>query len=373
MRFRAKAVLVSITMVSAPAIAFAQTISVETIAEGFDSPVFLASPSNDDRLFVVDQDGEIWIVDDGATLPVPFLNISTSVRFAGEMGLLGLAFHPDYARNGLFYVNYTDRSIVTRVVEYRASSDPNQAAPQTAREIISFEQPAGNHNGGWIGFGPDGYLYIATGDGGGANDTYGNGQNRNSLFAKILRVDVDNGHPYSIPSGNPWADGGGAPEAFVWGLRNPWRASFDGNNLFIGDVGQGAWEEIDVVSIRDGGANLGWSRMEGAHCLGVSVCNADGDLVLPVHEYSHQSGCSVTGGYVYRGTAIPALTGHYLFGDYCAGTVSSFRFLNGQATDLTSWSNEIGDVGRILSFGTDADGEIYITSSNGRVYKIVPR
>ena len=374
MTFRAKALVTAFAIVVAPAIASAQTIGVDVAADGFDAPVFVTAPANDDRLFVVDQDGEIWIVDDGARLDVPFLNIRGEVWFAGEMGLLGLAFHPAYSQNGRFFVNYVDRSQVTRVVEYRTSTDPNQAAPETAREILSLPQPAGNHNGGWIGFGPDGYLYIATGDGGGAGDTFSTGQNPDSLLAKILRIDIDNGDPYAIPRGNPWANGGGVPEAFVWGLRNPWRASFDGNNLYIGDVGQGDIEEIDVVNIDTGaGTNLGWSVMEGTECFRGRTCNADGTLTLPVHEYTHRSGCSVAGGYVYRGSAIPGLAGHYLFGDYCSGFVHSFRYTDGQATELADWSSQIGDIGRILSFGQDAAGEIYITSSNGRVYKIVPR
>jgi len=372
MNIRAKALAAAGAIALAPSIAAAQTIGVDIVADGFDSPVFVTSPPGDERLFIVDQDGEIWIVADGARLQTPFLDISRTVRFAGELGLLGLAFHPDYASNGRFFVNYTDRDLNTRVAEFRVSTDPNQAAPSTEREILSFHQPAGNHNGGWLGFGPDGYLYISTGDGGGAGDTYNNGQNRDSLFAKILRIDIDNGDPYAIPRSNPWANGGGAAETFVWGLRNPWRASFDGNNLFIGDVGQGQWEEIDVVGVRDGGVNFGWSIMEGAHCFDANDCNTDG-LTPPIYEYSHQSGCSVAGGYVYRGSAIPAIRGLYFFADYCAGFVQSFRYANGQATELTDWSSAIGDVDRILSFGTDAEGEIYITSSNGRVYKIVPR
>jgi glucose/arabinose dehydrogenase len=374
MTFRAKAIVTALAIVAAPAIASAQTIGVDAVADGFDAPVFVTAPANDDRLFVVDQDGQIWIVDDGARLDVPFLNISGEVWFAGEMGLLGLAFHPNYARNGRFFVNYVDRSQVTRIVEYRTSTDPNQAAPETAREIISLPQPAGNHNGGWIGFGPDGYLYIATGDGGGAGDTFNTGQNPDSLLAKILRIDIDNGDPYAIPRGNPWADGGGVPEAFLWGLRNPWRASFDGNDLYIGDVGQGDIEEIDVVNVTTGaGTNFGWSVMEGTECFRGRTCNADGALTLPVHEYTHRSGCSVAGGYVYRGSAIPSLVGHYFFGDYCSGFVHSFRYADGQATELADWSGQVGDIGRILSFGHDAAGEIYITSSSGRIYKIVPR
>jgi hypothetical protein len=373
MRKPARIALASIMVALVPPAALAQTIGVEAVAQGFEAPVYVASPPGDDRLFVVDQPGRIWIVADGAVLETPFLDIASSVRYGGERGLLGLAFHPDYASNGRLFVNYTNGAGDTRVVEFRVSSDANRADGATAREIIGFAQPAGNHNGGWLGFGPDGYLYISTGDGGGGGDTFGTGQNPDSLLAKMLRIDIDNGDPYAIPPGNPWANGGGVPEAFLWGLRNPWRASFDGNDMFIGDVGQGAWEEIDVIDITaEAGANLGWSVMEGTHCFGANNCDTDG-LILPVYEYSHEIGCSVAGGYVYRGSAIPALNGHYVFGDYCAGFVLSFRLQNGQATDITDWTSAVGDIGRILSFGTDDAGEIYITSSNGRVYKIVPR
>ncbi|MHA1559698.1 MAG: PQQ-dependent sugar dehydrogenase [Alphaproteobacteria bacterium] len=286
--------------------------------------------------------------------------------------MLGLAFHPDYAGNGRFFVNYTDGSGDTRIVEFRVSANPNIAS-EAPRPILAIDQPASNHNGGWIGFGPDGYLYIATGDGGGGGDRYGNGQNQDSLLAKILRIDVDNGDPYAIPPGNPWAAaGGGAAETFFWGLRNPWRASFDGTNLFVADVGQNEWEEVTVVSTTDAGVNLGWPIMEGTHCYQATQCDQAG-LTLPVHEYSHATGCSITGGYVYRGAAIPELVGHYFFADYCSGFVGSFRYLDGKIRDYRSWTTEIGDIGNVTSFGVDAAGELYITSTDGRVYRVVPR
>lgn len=368
-----KSAAFAIFLALAPVAAAAQTIGAQLVANGFDAPIFVTAPPGDDRLFIVDQPGRIWVLDDGAIAQQPFLDVSDLIRSGGERGLLGLAFHPDYADNGRFFVDYTNRDGDTRIVEYRVSAeDANRADPNFAKEILGIAQPASNHNGGWIGFGPDGYLYIATGDGGGANDQFGNGQNPNSLLAKILRIDVDNGDPYAIPPGNPWANGGGVPEAFVWGLRNPWRASFDRDTLYIGDVGQGQWEEVDVVTIADAGANFGWSIMEGAHCFQARSCDETG-LTLPVHEYSHNVGCSITGGYVYRGAAIPALDGHYFFADYCQGFVSSFRVEGGVMTDYHPWAAEIGDVGRILSFGQDAAGELYITSSNGGIYKIVPR
>ncbi len=372
MHLRFNTVVLVCALALAPCACAAQTIDVDVVADGFVAPVFVTAPAGDGRLFVVDQPGKIWIVQDGVRLDQPFLDVSDIIAYGGERGLLGLAFHPNYADNGRFFVDYTNSEGNTRVVEYRVSSDPNRADPESAKVILGFDQPASNHNGGWLGFGPDGYLYISTGDGGGANNQYGNGQNPNSLLAKILRLDIDHGDPYAIPPENPWANGGGVPEAFVWGLRNPWRVSFDGDNLYIGDVGQGRWEEVDVITTADAGANFGWSIMEGMHCFEADNCDETG-LTLPVHEYSHGVGCSITGGYVYRGAAIPALDGAYFFADYCIGFVSSFRVVDGAMTDYHPWAAEIGNVGQVLSFGEDAAGELYITSANGRVYKIVPR
>jgi glucose/arabinose dehydrogenase len=346
-------------------------LAVQALEDTFEQPVLVTAPTGDGRLFIVDQPGVIWIVQEGDALQQPFLDIRDIVDFGGEQGLLGLAFHPDYASNGRFFINHTDRNGDTRVAEYRVSSDPNRADPESGTTLISIADPAGNHNGGWLDFGPDGYLYIANGDGGGGGDPYQNGQNPNGLFAKILRIDVNSGSPYGIPPDNPFAGGGGQPEAFILGLRNPWRVSFDGNDIYIADVGQNAWEEVHVVTTGDGGANLGWNIMEGAHCYGAANCDTTG-LVMPVYEYPHSQGaCSITGGYVYRGSAIPEIQGHYFFGDYCAGFVRSFRHDNGAATELIDWTVQMGNVGNITSFGRDAAGELYITSTNGRVYKIV--
>ena len=371
MRPGLKIALIAMGLAISPIAANAE-IGITLIADGFDQPVFVASPAGDDRLFVVDQPGRILIIDGGAVLAEPFLDIRPLVGFGGERGLLGLAFHPDYPSNGRFFLNYTERGGGTRIVEYRVSSDPNRADPDSSRLILGFAQPASNHNGGWIGFGPDGYLYIATGDGGASNDSFGNGQNPNSLLAKILRLDIDNGDPYAIPACNPWVGGGGAPEAFAYGLRNPWRAAFDGEDLYIADVGQNQWEEISVITTADAGANLGWSIMEGNNCFQANSCEAAG-LVVPAYQYSHGEGCSVTGGYVYRGAAIPELIGQYVFADYCTGFVRSFRYSDGAAGNVNSWSAEIGDVGRVTSFGVDDAGELYITAVDGRVFKIVPQ
>lgn len=353
------------------AIAQPAQIGAELVADGFDQPVLVTAPHGDDRLFVVDQPGRIFIIQNGQQLDTPFLDITRIVRSGGERGLLGLAFHPDYATNGRFFVNYTDSGGNTRVDAYQVSADPNVAAADTRTTLLYIEQPAGNHNGGWIDFGPDGYLYIATGDGGGGNDTYGNGQNPESLLAKILRINIDAAAPYAIPRSNPWAGGGGVAEAFVWGVRNPWRVAFDGNDIYIADVGQGEWEEVTVITTADAGANLGWPIMEGAHCVDAG-CATSG-LTQPIYEYAHSEGCSITGGYVYRGNAIPALAGHYFFGDYCSGFVRSFRYANGAATDVTDWTTQFGDLGRITSFGRDGAGELYIVVADGRIFRIVPR
>ena len=367
--------IVGLMLALAPAAASAQGpgIAVEMVSDAFDRPLLVTAPRGDERLFVVDQPGRIWIVSGGVRLDTPFLDIRGEVGFGGERGLLGLAFHPDYAANGRLFVNYTDRRGATQVVRYEVSGDANRADPASAAEVLSVDQPAANHNGGWLGFGPDGHLYIGMGDGGGGGDTFRNGQNRHTLLGAMLRIDVDGGEPYAIPPDNPFVGGGGALEIFAYGLRNPWRAAFDGDDLYIADVGQNLWEEVSVVGIADGGANLGWPIMEGNHCFRPASCDPTG-LVLPVHEYRQLGGaCSITGGTVYRGTAVPALAGQYVFGDYCAGFVHSFRYDGGSVGAVTDWSGQIGDVGRITSFGEDGAGELYITAEDGRVFRIVAR
>ncbi|MGH8925211.1 MAG: PQQ-dependent sugar dehydrogenase [Acidimicrobiia bacterium] len=322
------------------------TLALATIATGFDSPLFLASPPGDDRLFVVEQTGRILIVG-GET----FLDLSGAVSSGGERGLLGLAFHPDYASNGRFFVNYTNASGDTRVVEYEASPDPNRADTGSARQLLAIDQPASNHNGGWLGFGPDGLLYIAMGDGGGANDQFGNAQDPSSLLGKILRMNPD----------QPGA------EIWVTGARNPWRNSFDGDLLFVADVGQNAREEVNVISRLATGVNLGWPLMEGSNCLS-GPC---GGFVGPVAEYTHSQGCSITGGYVYRGTALAGLAGTYFYSDFCEGTLRSFRYTGTGITDSKIWG-EVGDMGSVTSFGVDSAGEIYVVTQDGRIRKITP-
>ena len=332
--------------------------------------VYLASPPNDTRIFVVDQQGRIYVVENNAPLATPFLDIASLVLYGGEQGLLSLAFDPAYATNGRFYVYYTDRNGDITVDRFTATGDMANVGSRI--NVITIPHPTyANHNGGLALFGPDGMLYLATGDGGGGGDPNNNAQNLDVLLGKLLRIDVTS-LPYMIPAGNPYAGATpGRDEIWAHGLRNPWRYAFDppAGTLYIADVGQDHWEEVNAVTATTAGLNYGWRIMEGNHCYPGGSCNATG-LTLPVLEYSHANGnCSVTGGFVYRGAAIPELTGHYLFADYCVGVVRSFRLSGGQALDERTWS--IGNVGNIKSFGLDAAGEIYILSGNGAVYRVV--
>jgi len=349
-------------------------LGLEVIAEGLDVPVFLASPPGDDRLFVVEKPGRILILGDGGAGDRVFLDLSTlTSEDHMEQGLLGIAFHPAYAENGTFFVHYTNNSGTSTLAEYRVSiGDPDLADRESGRVLLTQEQPAGNHNGGMIAFGPDGYLYMALGDGGGGNDRYGNGQRTDTLLGAILRLDVDGGDPYAIPPDNPCAEGSGAAQVWAFGLRNPWRFSIDDGLLYIADVGQKEWEEIDVAPIGEAGLNYGWPIVEGDVCFQSEPCDTTG-LMMPVAVYGHDEGCSVTGGYVYRGPAIPELAGHYFYADWCGGWVRSFRYDGGEAVDLADWSSDLGQIGRIVSFGRDAFGEVYVLTQEGAIFEIVPR
>jgi hypothetical protein len=344
------------------------TLRLTPVADGFRQPVFVAAPPGDPRLFVVDQQGTISVIhDDGRA--VTFLDLRDLVTFGGEQGLLGLAFHPRYPADPRFFVHYSNRSGTNVLAEHRVSAgDPDRADPESARTVLEVPQPARNHNGGMIAFGPDGFLYVALGDGGGGGDPYGNGQDPSTLLGTILRLDVDGGEPYAIPPDNPFAGGGGAAEVWAWGLRNPWRFSFDGDRIFIGDVGQNAWEEIDVVDRRVGGLNFGWPVLEGTHCYAVADCDPAA-FEPPVLEYPHDAGrCSVTGGYVYRGAAIPGLAGSYFYGDYCSGAISSFRIDGEGLYDARDWPALTTP--SLTSFGVDGDGEMYVVSASGTVFRI---
>ena len=349
------------------------SIRLREVAAGLSGPVYLTAPRGDARLFVVEQPGRIRVVENGALLPTPFLDITDRVLSAGERGLLSMAFHPSYAGNGYFYVNYTDRAGDTRVERYRVSADRNRADPTSAKLILQVAQPFANHNGGLVVFGPDGKLYVGMGDGGSGGDPLGHGQNRATLLGDLLRIDVDAGDPYAVPAGNPYAGQAGARgEIWATGVRNPWRFSFDreAGLLYLADVGQNALEEVNVVPATAAGINYGWNTMEGSRCFRpADGCDRAG-LTLPVLEYDHSQGCSITGGYVYRGSRIPALRGHYFYSDYCQGWIRSFRYGGGQAVDRREWA--LGDVGNVLSFGEDAAGELYVLSASGRVYRMDP-
>jgi glucose/arabinose dehydrogenase len=345
-------------------------LALETVASGLNAPIFLTAPDGDSRLFIVEQGGQI-LVYDGGQISGTFLDISSKVGCCGERGLLSLAFHPQYASNGFFYVDYTDNAGDTKVERYTVSADPDVADAASAFEILSVAQPYSNHNGGLILFGPDDMLYVGLGDGGSGNDPLDSGQDLSTLLGAILRLDVDGGTPYGIPSDNPFVNQGAArPEIWLYGLRNPWRYSFDrgDGSLWIGDVGQGAWEEITTVAPGAGGLNLGWKIMEGTHCRGGGTCDMTG-LTVPQYDYANpDAGCSVIGGYVYRGNAIPDVRGHYFFSDLCAGGVRSYRLDNQSVVDLIDWDLPVSTP---YSFGEDPDGELYVLTGNGEVLKIV--
>ncbi len=343
-----------------------------TVATGLDQPLFLTSPPRDARLFVLERTGKIKLVKNGVVQARPFLDVTALITSAGgEQGLLGMAFAPDYASSGRFYVDYTDVIGDTRVARYRVSSDPDSADPASAEIVLAVAQPYANHNGGMLAFGPDGMLYVGLGDGGSAGDPQGNGQNRGVLLAKILRLDVRGAGPYTIPAGNPFSSPN-RPEIWCYGLRNPWRFSFDRQNgdLYIADVGQNLHEEVDVATAASGGGrglNYGWNIMEGLYCYSPPAgCDTTG-LTMPVLDYSHRDGCAIIGGFVYRGTAAPALAGQYFYADYCSKFLRSFRWSNGQATDQKDWGS-LPD--QPLSFGEDANGEVYVLLQGGTVIRL---
>ncbi len=362
---------------TAPPATQLSSLTLAPIIQGFDNPTYLTHAA-DERLFVTEQEGRVQVIVDGRVAAAPFLDITDRVGSrANEQGLLGLAFHPNYAENGVFFVDYTDANGDTVISRFQVTDDPNVADPASEQLVLAVPQPFPNHNGGQILFGADGYLYVGLGDGGSGGDPQNNGQNPNTLLGSILRLDVDSAGEstaYAIPPDNPLANGGGAAEVWAYGLRNPWRFSFDplNNMLFVADVGQNQFEEINAVAAgQAAGANYGWNIMEGLHCFNSQECDPTG-LRLPVVEYSHeQGGCSVTGGYMYRGEQYPTLAGNYFFGDYCSGFIWALR-----QDEQGQWTTGAGALitvdGQITSFGQDVNGEIYVVTRGGVIYQVQP-
>ncbi len=392
--------LVAIPLATALAAPAAAQIGLTTtrVASGLSQPVFVTSPPGDtNRLFIVEQgssgSARLKVLDLGTGIVSPTLYLTLSgITAGGERGLLGLAFHPDFASNGYLFVDYTNGSGATTIARYTANAPfatSTSVDPASAVTLLTIPQPFSNHNGGWIGFGPDAYLYIAMGDGGSGGDPGNNAQTiTNNLLGKMLRIDVngddfptDASRNYAIPPTNPFVGTLGDDEIWFYGLRNPWRNSFDRSTgrMYIGDVGQGAIEEVDVAPAGVGGLNFGWRCMEGTNCTGSSGCTCNSPaLTLPVHQYTHSSGCSISGGYVYRGTALCGIQGTYFYADYCSAQITSFRYDGTTVSNITNRTGELAPGGglainSVTSFGEDASGELYICDHGGEIFKIVPR
>ena len=374
-------------------------VASKLITAGLDKPVYITAPNGTkDPLYVIEQKGTIRIIKSNRLLKKPFLDITDRVHrplFPGdEQGLLGMAFHPSFNENGFFYLNYV--SIEQHTIISRFCVFPGNNLNKSEVVLFDLEQPYSNHNGGQLEFGPDGYLYIGLGDGGSAGDPKQNGQNINTLLGSILRVDVDSKKNYKIPKSNPFYSVENAKaEIWLYGLRNPWRFSFDPETeeVYIGDVGQHSWEEVHIVSLSSGGLNLGWNIMEGSSCFSTeNNCDQKG-LELPAFEYPNDAnyiktlagisqknqnihGCSITGGYVYRGNSIPGFRGHYVFADYCTGRFWSFVYKDSKITSLQDRTEELRKGTNkkqfyVSSFGKDGLGELYFLDYEGSVYKII--
>ncbi len=354
----------------------APSLRATLVASGLANPLDLQhAPGDRDRLYAVEQAGRIRVLRGGG-VAATFLDIRDRVGAGGERGLLGLAFHPQFAGNRRFFVNYTDRGGDTHLAEFRATG-AEAADAASERTLTTVAQPFSNHNGGGLAFGPDGMLYVGLGDGGSGGDPLGNGQSLGTLLGKLLRIDVDGASPYAVPASNPFTGTAGArPEIWAFGLRNPWRFSFDRANgdLYIGDVGQAAIEEIDVAAApRAGGENYGWNLMEGSRCFRPASGCATSGLTLPVLEYPHPEGGSVTGGVVYRGCRMPGYAGVYFYGDFVSGFIRSFRLAAGRAAEGRDWTAALGGIRNPSSFGIDADGEVYVVDYDGEVYRLEPQ
>jgi glucose/arabinose dehydrogenase len=350
-------------------------LDLQPVLTGLSSPVYLTAPAGDARLFVVEQGGRIRVAKNGQLLATPFLDITAKVLAGGERGLLGVAFDPSYATNGFFYVYYTSQPSGDIVVERYGGTPGADVAATAATPVLGIPHSQfANHNGGLAMFGPDGMLYLGTGDGGGGGDPLGNGQNQNTLLGKLLRLDVRT-LPYTIPTSNPFfGQAGKRGEIWAYGLRNPWRFAFDRGAspamLYIADVGQNRFEEVNVAASGAAGLDYGWNVMEGLHCYpSGDACSRTG-LQLPALEYANPAtGCSIVGGFVYRGAALPEVKGHYFYSDYCAGFLASMSGSAGAGFTTRSWG--VPGIGNVLSFGEDSAGELYMLSAAGTVYRIV--
>ncbi len=350
-----------------------QRLKLVEIGRDFTQPIAVQAPHKDPRIFVVEQIGRIWQIRDGVRHGAPFLDISKLVSTGKERGLLGVAFHPDYAENGRFFVSYTDVRGDSVVAEYQAAPTAYVANPN-GTTILTVRQPAANNNGGAIVFGPDQLLYLGFGDGGGANDRYGNGQNRDSLLGKVVRIDIDGAPPYTIPSSNPWANGGGVPEMFAWGLRNPTGIAFDnGQTVWISDLGQHVADEINVMDVQLPGNNFGWPIFDGAACLAASDVCATADVRSPdlLIERQLADGCELVPGMVYRGVCMPDLVGQYIGADACSGRVGTI--IQAEVglifADLVSETTELKN--QLAAIGHDGFGELYVTTrESGKVFRL---
>lgn len=351
-----------------------EEVTLDLVSDGFQQPSALAAPDGDERLFIVQRVGVIRILDETRTMLDPaFLDLSDRVLAGGiEQGLLGLDFHPDYAENGRFFVYYVDKGGNRQLSEFAVSDDPNIADADSEQIIFEYEQPPDatdiRHYGGNVAFGPDDYLWVSMGDGA---DSRAQGQDPSTPYGTIVRIDVDSGDPYSIPPDNPFVDGGGMPDVWAYGLRNPWRFAIDPVDrlIYIADVGHAEQEEVNVVSIDEGGYNFGWSDMEGDRCFHLSDCDPD-DYTSPEVIYTHEEGLSITGGYVYRGAEIPEIHGTYFYSDWVNQWIKGFQYVDGEVTEEQDWTEDLGGpVGSVTSFGLDGHGELYITTYEGGVYK----
>jgi glucose/arabinose dehydrogenase len=352
-----------------------QAFTWQVVADGFDQPVaLLDAMDGSGRLFVVERGGLVRILQDGEVLPTPFLDVRDRIGLTGSTsaGMLGMVFHPGFSENGYFFIHYTNVSGQSVIARLQTDADLSVGDPGTEQPLLKIDYPIGEHKGGDLVFGPDGYLYISIGDGGGPGngDQAGNAQNPGTLLGSILRIDIDERDPYGIPPDNPFASGGGKPEIWAYGLRNPWRFSFDRltGDLYIADVGENAWEEIDFLSSGSpAGSNFGWNYFEGTHRY-QGKPPPDQVLVEPIFQYDHSKGCSITGGAVYRGEALPEWQGVYVYGDYCQGHV--WALLRQPDSSLENQLHEKVSA-YITGFGQDQDGELYLVDIGGEIFKLV--